>query len=76
MTKLQPKARGDSLREGCWYLNQDAEVKVCCPGCGGVGDLNEHRIDDNGMVWPSLICQACGFHDSVQLEGWIVSGGG
>lgn len=73
MVVLERKLRGDPLRKGQWYLNQNAQVSVVCPGCGGVGNLDDHEITLIGtgtaLVNPSLQC-ACGFHDSVALKDW------
>lgn len=69
MTRISRKRRGDPLTKGQWYFNQDAEVKVSCPDCGGVGDLNGHTITGVGrsaLVEPSLVCD-CGFHDTIAL---------
>lgn len=68
LVKLPQREPGPTVK-GTWYLNQDAEVKVLCPVCGGCGDLNEHQINEHGLVSPSVVCE-CGFHDVILLEGW------
>lgn len=73
MTTLIRKRRGDPLAKGCWFLNQHADVKICCPNCGGVGDLNGHEImplpGGQALVSPSVQCE-CGFHGEVALLAW------
>lgn len=51
-------------------------VLVRCPKCATVGPL-DHDVDAAGNVIPSLVCPeqirpnvACGFHETVTLEGW------
>ena len=69
MTFISFRQRGEPIGKATWFLNDQAEVKVSCPKCGGVGDLNEHRIDDDGRVSPSLQCE-CGFHGQISLVHW------
>lgn len=73
MTLFKFKQRGQPLLNGMWFLNQNADVIVKCPGCGAVGNLSEssHTVSDDGYISPSLACPHCGFHDTVGLEGWI-----
>jgi hypothetical protein len=69
MTELTRKCRGDPLERGQWWFNQDAQVSVSCPGCGGIANLSEHHIGAHGEVEPSVICE-CGFHDKVMLHDY------
>lgn len=42
-----------------------------CPDCGRRGTLEDHVIEDDGRVSPSVVCpNDCGFHDFVTLAGW------
>lgn len=43
-----------------------------CPN-GHEGSLDDHAIAEDGVVTPSVVCpeKKCGFHDYVQLEGWL-----
>jgi len=45
---------------------------VGCPDCGVRGTLEEHTIDVNGNVTPSVMCtDGCTYHESgVVLMGW------
>ncbi len=56
---------------------------MSCPN-GHVCSLSDHHIDAEGHVTPSaqcpvewkakdqsVLCRECGFHDYVQLEGWV-----
>lgn len=62
------------LPKGCWRPLETADgpsASLSCPGCGLVGTLDDHEIQGNGAVTPSVDCPAsCGFHDYVVLEGW------
>ena len=51
-------------------------ASLSCPGCGEVASLSNHKIDDQGIVTPSLVCpfDGCSFHEWVQLEGWNPDG--
>jgi len=73
MTVLQRRDRGTPLTKASWWLNQDAEISVSCPQCGGIGNLNGHQVTligtGHGLVEPSLQCD-CGFHDDVALRDW------
>lgn len=44
---------------------------LTCPGGHGL-TLRTHRIESNGAVRPSVICQfpGCQFHDFVRLRDW------
>ena len=44
-------------------------VRVSCPDCGKVKQLDGHHISPEGEVTPPILCD-CGFHESVQLVGW------
>ena len=46
-------------------------ARMACPGCGTTGTLQDHGIDDEGRVTPSVDCTQCEYHESgVVLEGW------
>ncbi len=32
--------------------------------------LAKHTIDQDGTVYPSVVCTVCGWHESVKLLGW------
>lgn len=58
-----------------WYLKRRMMVGMYiameCPGCGKIGSLDDHQINDSGVVSPSVECfYKCGFHKNIQLEGW------
>lgn len=61
------------MRRGTWRNSGGGPAWLCCPLCGGVGRLDDgHVVGPDGLVTPSVECMAarCGFHDTVQLEGW------
>ena len=45
---------------------------LSCPGCGSIAGLQGHRILDDGIVEPSVVCPeaGCDFHKYVKLVGW------
>ena len=48
-----------------------------CPDCQQSAHLDEHEIDAQGHVSPSVVCptEDCTFHHDVELDGWLdVSG--
>jgi uncharacterized Zn finger protein len=58
------------IAHGQWgVVNRDGRklIIVACPECGVVGDLDNHIVDDKGVVSPSLICSTCGWHFEVKL---------
>jgi len=55
------------LEDGC------ITASFSCPLCGQLGSLDDHLIQEDGSVTPSLICPSdrkCTFHDNVVLVGW------
>ncbi len=64
---------------GQWRLvamGQGANVEHCvrlsCPDCGEVADLQEHTVNQAGCVDPSVVCpnKECNFHKYIFLKGW------
>ena len=61
--------------EWCWITIHSKppkrEVAIGCPECGCHAGL-QHKIDDQGVVTPSLVCphDPCTFHEWGILEGW------
>ena len=67
------------LIPGCWReIALDGKpgdppdtIKFACPNCGVEAYLDEHDVDDDGNVSPSVICpKECGFHDTVILKNF------
>jgi hypothetical protein len=66
------------LREvpgGGWHhviLDGKPVVVAYCPKCGKEGYLDEHEIDVDGVVTPSLVCPhaPCDFHGRVALQNY------
>ena len=54
-------------------------ISACmtCPACGGLMSLENHEIDEKGIVSPSVVapnesaCSVCHFHDFLVLENWL-----
>jgi hypothetical protein len=74
---VRKSAEGDSFKKEplTWaLLKTDAgwsAMAVCSNGHRGA--LDDHVIADDGTVSPSVVCpeKGCGFHDHIQLEGWL-----
>jgi len=45
---------------------------LSCPDCGQVASLSHHKIDQDGIVTPSVVCptEGCKFHEWIKLDGW------
>ena len=67
-----------SIRAGTWTTRkvhaepERERVIIGCPGCGRRGDLDDHTVDEAGVVSPSVVCphKDCTFHDYVALKDW------
>lgn len=60
---------------GLWEWSADKTfVSFTCPLCAKLGILDDHTIDDDGSVYPSVECptEGCSFHEFIQLEGWPI----
>lgn len=60
---------------GGWHhtiLDGKPVAVTYCPKCGLEAYLDDHSIDTDGIVTPSVICPhaPCTFHDDVRLENW------
>lgn len=67
--RVVPRGRG---AKGTWWLFKGRPT-LSCPTCGWTARLDdEHRVQADGTVSPSVQCSngGCGFHETVQLEGW------
>ncbi|MCJ2530754.1 MAG: hypothetical protein LN413_00330 [Candidatus Thermoplasmatota archaeon] len=68
--------RGDpEVRRGVWRpsrLDGRRTAKMSCPACGVAQTFDDHDIDPNGLVSPSVQCadKKCAFHDYIALAGW------
>lgn len=61
------------LVPGTWTpLGVDNAMVTCQNDREHVATLSDHKIDENGVVTPSLVCpvEGCGFHEWVRLQGW------
>ena len=61
------------IKKENWFI-VTVETKLCieCPVCEciNLGDSAPHRIEADGSVKNSVICQCCDFHEYVKIEGW------
>lgn len=63
---------GDWGEPGTWCrgtLDGEAVVFLSCESCGRTGPLVEHKVDDDGIVEPSIVCD-CGYHRFARLKHW------
>jgi hypothetical protein len=53
------------------YQSGFVQVVTRC-GKGHIGSLDDHQIDSDGFVTPSVVCQknGCDYHEFIRLEGW------
>ena len=63
------------LDEDHWkYIKRDGLdlVKLKCPKCLEWGDLEDHAIDEEGIINPSVICgnDPCDWHVMVALKNF------
>ena len=58
-----------------WTLLRTAKGWSAMAVCsnGHEGSLDDHTIAGDGTVTPSVVCpeKKCGFHDHIQLAGWL-----
>lgn len=54
------------------YGTNETSASVRCPQCQQWGTLEDHTIEPDGSVSPSLDCptDGCQFHEFVELENW------
>lgn len=68
------KSYPQGFGKGKWglkILNGKPVASFTCPGCGTLGYLENHAVDKNGNVTPSVVCCGdCDFHEFIQLNGW------
>lgn len=67
--------KGPKEKAGTWRYLSNGEVQSAsftCPKCGLPGTLEDHDIDIDGTVAPSVECpdEKCGFHDRIRLIDW------
>jgi hypothetical protein len=71
---VQSTRRDGIMAKGEWRSADAAGRRtalVCCPGCGKIASLSNHKIVAKGDVFPSLVCPFnCGFHEFVRLGEW------
>ena len=67
----------DETNPGPWWTfvtnlrTQVVMVMMRCP-FGHLADLEDHKIGDDGMVSPSIVCRGkgCDWHVNVRLADW------
>lgn len=67
------KALNADWTSGTWraYKGLDGKRKAYMFDPNGDGlSLANHAINQDGIVQPSVVCQLCGFHDTVRLLNW------
>lgn len=74
---IQFKKRISSTMEPCTWnylvdrLHDKISASIVCPN-GHYSIITDHKIDDNGVVSPSVVCSiaGCNFHDHIVLKSW------
>ncbi len=63
-----------AIKPGEWVrlTTDDPGPFICCPGCKLPAGISSHKIAQNGLVTPSVVCDRphCDFHEFIQLVGW------
>ena len=77
ITFVRKSADADAFKKDplTWMLLRTGNrwsAMAICPN-GHEGALDNHTIADDGVVTPSVVCpeKKCGFHDYIQLAGWL-----
>jgi len=69
-----PKSSEQRPAKGEWsprVVGGKRTAQLACPKCGDSGSLCTHEIAADGSVTPSVMCNACDYHESgLRLEGW------
>lgn len=77
MIHLALRLGGEPQRNGTWWpaTYQDGARGAfwSCPKCGAAAGLKTHKINEEGLVHPSVICEGrpskpCDFHDYIALS--------
>jgi hypothetical protein len=51
--------------------NGKRTAAMTCPKCDHAFHLGDHRIDEKGIVGPSVVCPwKCGYHVMLRLDEW------
>ena len=47
-------------------------ITMNCLACGRQIRMQNHKVQDNGYLWPSVCCPhvGCKFHGFIELLGW------
>lgn len=53
----------------CRSENNRLTANIICPNCSTLLHLNPHKVEKDGTVSPSVVCD-CGFHDYIKLNNW------
>ena len=67
----------DKNERGTWESVVDPKggpksALFVCPNCSTKMSLNDHEIDEDGLVFPTVDCpsSSCGYNQYVELKGW------
>jgi hypothetical protein len=74
MIEINPSPKDKKASYGWATRIRDGKpiVYLRCPSCGDYAALDDHKIANDGVVSPSVICPfgGCTFHDTIKLLGW------
>jgi hypothetical protein len=52
-----------------WWTEGERAPTVSCKGCQALHQL-DHLVEDDGSVYPTVVCTRCGWHKKIKLLGW------
>ena len=70
---LQKSATFPPMKNGEWFATNKS-IFVRCMGCGQLLTLDDHTVNPDGTITPSLVCpyvsEGCTWHVMGKLEGF------
>jgi len=67
---------GGERKKGVWTWDSDTknnvrpDIYVTCPHCTKIMNAADHEIDEEGYVFPCIVCPSCKCHVFYRLMGW------
>ena len=63
-------------RKGVWTWDDETKDKarpdiyVTCPHCAKIMNAADHEINEEGFIFPCIVCPSCKCHVFYRLMGW------